>query len=237
MGNNGKNTKIVNCILLVTGLVFLIGGPLIVWLIIKDTQFINLFVLSGLGLILLAQIDRFKEFTVGPVSAKLDKKIEEANVTLEQLQKIAADISSVALTQMMASSFMGNISFKDKLELHDKIIESLKEIGCDPHSIKESEHLWNKGIRLIYHRGFTTLIRREELGTSRISKDPKREKIAQKCQDLQIFENWEAPTPQRMELFLKQNSLDEDQINGLLEEYKYFVENNEIRNKELFLKI
>ena len=127
---------------------------------------------------------------------------------------------------------------KIRLDLHDRIIESLREIGLSEDKIKDVNQMWVKGIGLIYHRGIRyALINRIEQNKIDTKTKSELSKVSEEFQKMQDFKQWKVPSPDEMELFIEEKGLLNQKIKELIEDYRYFLQTGKIRRKEVFEKL
>lgn len=89
------------------GAIFTLVAPLVVGMLSRNPTTLWVVALCGAFVTMLTKIDDLVEISLGPVRAKMRETIREATATIEQLQAVAASIAEVALTDLMASNFMG----------------------------------------------------------------------------------------------------------------------------------
>ncbi|MBU1194959.1 MAG: hypothetical protein KKE62_10170 [Proteobacteria bacterium] len=135
-------------------------------------------------------------------SATVDLVAQKANTTIVQLHNIALSSAEASITELMAANFMGGTTLEARLNLHDQIINSLRDIGIEEDRILKIDNMWVKGVGIIYHRG----IRYELEGRTKpdiinIEASSELRKASNDFQELINFKKWEVPSPGEMELF------------------------------------
>jgi hypothetical protein len=162
--------------------------------------------------------------------------IREATATIEQLRRVAVTISQVTLTDMMAGNFMGGTTLRTRMQLRDRIVQTLQDVGVSGAQISEAESEWRKGISLIYHR----IIRDRLEGRShpsRVNTDASEALLAasREFQSLIDFSRWRAPTPDEMATFLETRGFLNDELQQWINDYQHYLTHNEIRRLDTFL--
>jgi hypothetical protein len=193
-------------------------------------------VIIGAVITLLSKFDKLANFTLGPIKAEMKKELEQAKATVEQLQDIAITTSEATLTNLMASSFMGGMTLRQKIGLHDKIIKTLKNIDVESEKVNKSEEIWRKGIALIYHRYIrvrTALYKSPHTVNFNAPENNKR--AGEELEKLLDFSNWIAPSPEKIREVLNKHNIELDEVNNLVDDYAYFLKYNEVRDLEGFL--
>ena len=171
---------------------------------------------------------------------ELERVAEMATETIGQLKSIACSNAEATITGLMASSFgfTDGLNLKSRIELHDQITITLKEIGVSEDEIKAVSGMWNKGIGVIYFRGISHALEGRTTPNI-INKDanPELLRASREFQELVNFENWEAPTPDEMESFIEAKGFMNDEVKELLKDYRHFLITGEILRREVFEKL
>ncbi len=171
-------------------------------------------------------------------SATVDIVAQRANTTIEQLHKIALTSAEASITDLMAANFMGGTTLETRLNLHDRIIDSLHEIGIEKDNILMIDAMWTKGIGIIYHRGITnTLEGRTEANTVNMKATPELRRAAKEFHEMANFEQWGVPLPSEMESFINKKGFMNDKVRALIEDYRYFIETGEIQRRDVFINL
>lgn len=168
-------------------------------------------------------------------SATVDLIAKDSASTLNQLRCIACTNAEAALTDSMAAIFMGGIDFKTRLELNDRIIDSLIEIGVSEAKIKDTKKMWSKGIGIIYHKHIRNALEgRTEPNTLNMKASPELRKASKEFQETMNFEQWEVLSPDEMESFIEGKGFMNDTVRELISDYRYFLETGIIRRRSVF---
>lgn len=168
-------------------------------------------------------------------SATVDLIAKDAASTVDHLQNIACTTARATLTDLMAANFMGGTTLKNRLDLHDQIIDRLREIGISEDKIKEADKMWSKGIGVIYHRGIRCALEgRTSPNQVNVNASPELRKASDEFQKMQDFEQWEVPSPNEMESFIEEKGFMNDTVRELINDYRYFLETGDIRRRDVF---
>ena len=158
-----------------------------------------------------------------------------AKSTVDQLQNIACFNAEAALTDSMASNFIGGMDLKTRLDLNDRIIDSLIEIGVSEEKIKDAKKMWSKGIGMIYHRGIRNALEgRTEPNTLNIKASPELQTASKEFQETMNFKQWEVLSPDKMESFIEGKGFMNDTVRELISDYRHFLETGNIRRRSVF---
>jgi len=219
------------------GIVFTLVVPILIGKFFSDHSISWVAALCGAFVVLMSKFEILQELSLGPLKAKMREQLREAAATIEQLRKIAAVTSEATLTDLMAGSFMGSMTLKKRLELNDKIIESLKEIGATEEQIKKVELDWRKGISIIYHRTIQHVVeQRKDPNQINPNAPEAAKKAGHEIQELLDFEKWAVPTPHQIKIVLERHKIKSPEVEEWVSDYDHFLKTNEIRNKERFVQ-
>jgi len=220
------------------GVVFTISAPIIIGIEFANTGIAWVAALCGAFVTFISKLHEMAELSVGPVRAKMRETIREANATIDQVRNIARNISETTLTALMAGNFgfTDGLNLRSRLDLHDRLIESLKEIGVPDNEISELDEKWNQGIGVIYYRAIAPLIDGRE-DPNQINMNASEEQIEQRkgWDGLLEFDEWKAPTPDEMQAYMDAQGIVSEGINEWVEDYRNFLEIGEIRRREIFV--
>lgn len=171
-------------------------------------------------------------------SATIDLIAEKAVTTINQLRNIAYTTAQATLTDLMAANFVGGTTLRTRLDLHDQIIASLKEIGVSDDNIRNAETMWRKGVGVIYHRGIHCALEgRTNPNIINMKASPELRKASDEFQNMQDFKQWQVPSPDEMESFIEEKGFMNDSVRELINDYRYFLETGDIRRREVFEKL
>jgi len=168
-------------------------------------------------------------------SATVDLIAKDATSTVDQLRSIACTTAKATLTDLMAANFMGGTTLKTRLDLHDRIVDSLREIGISEDKIKEADEMWSKGIGIIYHRGIRNALEgRTHPNQVNVKASRELRKASDEFQKMLNFEQWEVPSPDEMESFIEEKGFINETVRDLISDYRYFLETGNIRRRSVF---
>lgn len=194
--------------------------------------------LCGAFVTIIARFDALAEFSLGPLKARMKKAIDEATATIDQLQEIASSTSEAALTDLMAGSFMGSMSLAKRIEIHDRLISSLRKIGASDEQIASTEKDWRKGISVIYIRAITYVLeQRKKKNTINTKLSEERKLASKEIEKLNDFTIWKSALPDQIRDILKRHSIDDPAVNQWVDDYEYFLNKNEIRRTDQFVEM
>ncbi|CAG35144.1 hypothetical protein [Desulfotalea psychrophila] len=219
------------------GIVFTLVVPPIIGVYFGDQSTSWAAALCGAFVTFVSRLSELAELSLGPVKAKMKEKVDEASATIEQLRNVAVANSEATLTDLIAGNFIDGMSQAKRLQIHDNIICALRQIGATDAQIENAEKDWKKGITVIYHRIIRRVVMGREQASVINSKTTENQNAAaSEMQDLLDFDNWMAPSPHQIEMILKKYSVRSSEINFWVSDYKHFLECNEIRHGDQFVK-
>jgi len=168
-------------------------------------------------------------------SHTVDLIAKEAASIVEQLRNVAFINAKTILTDIMAANFAGGTTLKTRLELHDQIVDSLKEIGASKDKIRDAEEMWSKGVGVIYHRGIQCALEgRTNPDMINMKASPELRQASKEFYEMVNFEQWEVPSPDEMESFINKKGFMNDAVRELISDYRYFLETGNIRRRSVF---
>ncbi|WP_074905850.1 hypothetical protein [Nitrosomonas communis] len=196
----------------------------------------GIIVLAGAISFAFLNIDKIQRFKGAGFEAEMREIVNNANATIEQLRDVATLSSEAILTSLMADNFFDGTTLATRIKLHDQIIESLKKIGASDIQVSQANQMWNKGMRIIFHRGIRQRIEemREKNGIDAEQKERFRS-VSNEFQELLRFEEWIAPTANEIEAFIRDKGLIDDEINELLLDYREFEVTGKFRRKNVLV--
>jgi len=220
------------------GVIFTIAAPIIIGIYYDNPSTSWVAALCGAFIIFVSKWDEIAELSLGPVKARMKEKIEEVNTIIKQLRQAVTITSQAVLTDLIAGGFMGSMTLAKRLELHRNIISNLREIGASEDQISLAEKDWRKGINAIYHNNIMIVLE-GRVKPSQINPDtPENKKIASnEIKNLSDFSDWNMPTPHQIRSVLTRHSIQEEDVDSLINDYEHFLEHNEIRNPDKFIAV
>ena len=121
---------------------YLIIAPTVVVFLLRRSALAFALVVTGASALLLTRPD-ISSFGLLGLQATLERQIGKVQVTIEELQKLAAAMAKASLTQLaMSGQIMHMLNTDVKFGMRDKIIASLKEIGVSDADMHEAQGTW-----------------------------------------------------------------------------------------------
>lgn len=217
--------------------ILMVGLAMMFGLLGKPTE-MGLIIAAGAIAISFLNIDRIQRFKGAGFEAEMRQAVEHVHATVDQLRVLAAASAESTLTTLMADNFFDGTSLETRLDLHDRLIHSLEEIGVPPSNIAEADHRWRKGVGIIYHRGIRHYLEgRTQKQHINSKADPSVLNASKEFQDLLKFETWQAPSAQEMRDFINAHNVMNTEVDQLLEDYAHFERTNQIRRRNVFVTL
>lgn len=227
----------INRVLFWAGVLFSVIAPLYIGLGLKNINMAWLSLLCGAFVTLMTKYEDIIEFSFGPVKARMRETIRQANATIDQLQKVALSYSTTMLTDLMAGNFMSGTTLENRLNLHDSIIETLRDIGLSDSAIDQAEQQWKKGIGVIYHRIILHTLEGRKKPHEINPETPKEVmELSKEIQEMLDFDHWLAPTPDEIESRIEKRGLMKPEVKEWISDYRHYRKTGEIRRRELFVQ-
>lgn len=228
-----------NVLLAIAGAACLLKGVLSLWNN-DEAAATALGLTAGLVLLLASSIERFEVLKGLGMEARireLKQTVSDANATLVQLRELATSLCHASISDLMASNFMGSMSLKRKVELHDDLIGTLKKLGADSAQVAQADQNWRKGMGVLYHNiVHHHLARRKQRNHVNSDVPPEAKAAAEDFAKLLAFEEWRAPSPDTMETFIESRGQMSTVLQEWIDDYRHYLEHGKIRRPELFFK-
>lgn len=203
----------------------------------KPTE-MGLIIVAGAISIAFLNIDRIQRFKGAGFEAEMRQAVEQAHATVEQLRALAAASAESTLTTLMADNFFDGTTLSTRLDLHDRLIRSLEEIGVPNAQVDEADRMWRRGVGVIYHRGIrNSLEGRTHPNHVNFKADPANLEASKLFQDLLHFETWAAPSSSDMRAFIEGRNLMTPALVELLDDYSHFEKTGIIRRRDVFVAL
>ena len=215
----------------------MVGLAVMFGLLGKPTE-MGLIITAGAIAISFLNIDRIQRFKGAGFEAEMRQAVEHVHATVDQLRVLAAASAESTLTTLMAENFFDGTSLETRLDLHDRLIHSLEEIGVPPSKIAEADHRWCKGVGIIYHRGVRHFLEgRTQNQHINSQADPSILNVAKEFQDLLRFETWQAPSSREMRDFINAHNVMNAEVDQILEDYAHFERTDQIQRRDVFVTL
>ncbi|TDJ52331.1 MAG: hypothetical protein E2O43_04520 [Nitrospina sp.] len=226
-----------NKILFWVGVIFILTVPIYIGIKLENVKVSIISAICAGFIIFVSKMGILTEISLGPLKGKMQETIQEANATIEQLKTISVASAKVTLTSLMAGGFGGGTSLQTKLDLHDELVESLKNVGFSEQELNQADEPWKQGIGLIYHRAIKNIVyKKRNLEPSGSQSSANIQAIYEKFNELLDFDNWQAPSPNEMKNFLENEGVLNKEIGDWINDYQNFLDTGEIRRRDLFIK-
>ena len=203
----------------------------------KPTEMGIIVVAGAIGLAFL-NIDKIQRFKGAGFEAEMKRAVEEANATIEQLREVATTSAEVILTDLMSGNFMDGATLEKRVELHDQLINNLKDIGASEKQIKKADEMWRRGIGIIFFRGIRSALEGREKQSQINTKAEKHVLDASReFQDLLKFKEWKAPPSTQLREFCNKKDVMNPEVDELLKDYAEFENTGKFRRRDVFVKL
>jgi hypothetical protein len=157
--------------------------------------------------------------------------LAEATATIEQVREVTATTARVVLTDLMAGHFMDGMSVRKMLDFHDEILALLDDIGVSDSQKAVAEAEWRKGIGLIYYSKIAKAVDGDS-----VLEGVDKAKLHRELQNLLDMNSWYVPSPHQLADFLCRRKCLTENVKAWIDDYKYYIDNNRLRNQEAFLE-
>jgi hypothetical protein len=215
-----KSETAIRCVLLV----FFIVAPSIRIFLSGDVAGASVLAAVGAAGLLLTRLPDISTFELLALKVTLEKQTRQVDVTLKQLQKMAAALAQSNLTQLaMSGQKLSGISSEYKFEIRSKIIDSLKEIGIGDAEVLGAQVTWiSVSARMIFDN-------LEEIATSLLPDVD----VEQELENLPRDPEYGLPSPKAVRGWITRKSLNEAALMRLVDEYEKMLESGVMTSPQL----
>lgn len=200
----------------------------------------GLMVIAGALGIAFLNLDRIKSFKGGGFEAEMRQAVDEAHATVAQLREMACSIAESTLTTLMAGNFgfSSGLTLDARLDLHDRLVTSLREINVTEMEIHRVRKQWSRGIGVIYHRGVHfALGQQKQRNQVNFDAPEASRKAADEFQKTLDFADWNALASLSMRTFIDVRGLMTPELADLLSDYAFFESTGELQRRQVFVTL
>lgn len=185
-------------------------------------------IIIGLGIAIwfFLTIEKFDYFKGAGIEAKLNKAVNDANATIEELRELAVSLAEPTLTLItMENRMLEYIPLGSKIQMKEEIVNSLKKLNVADSKIQETTKFMDN-----------TIINDHLQKIKYFFENKKIDKQIQKDYE-EKFLVYESLTKhdilhKKLTEFLKERNLMDETISSYLEDLKYFIEHKKLRRPE-----
>ena len=157
------------------------------------------------------------------ITAELKQAIDEANVKIKQLRKLAIAIFEPELSQLAMSGVMlSELSFTYQYERKKQIVDTLNSLGVSQDDITAVSRVWTA----------VTLRKLSNVIAGAIGKSDKQ--LAEKFAGVRIDAHENPVKPDVLRKFLRDNHVTEEAVVELVDDYEHLFKTGEVRRPEVF---
>jgi len=192
-------------------------------------QSLSLAALTLVCLVLAFLFTRFEaveEIAIGPLRAKLQRRIDEAEVILSKLRDVAATMSEIALSTMVRSRYISGFSFEESDKIRTQIIGLLDDLGVDAERMRQVQFELTKDLSRDYVHAI--------LGGHEVPAGASTEQIEEWKAMRRV---WPLPTVEELKGFLSRVGALDDERRLLIEDYEQFIKTDTHRRLDVFLEV
>lgn len=219
-----KRRELGKAIHLWFGILFLAVAPIGVGLFSGTTPLALVVAVCGIAIVLTSKLEALSELSLGPIKAKMQATISEANATIGQLRELAATTATVVLSDLIAGHFMWGMSLTKRIELHDDLVARLQKLGVPKDQIDAARTEWWKGIGVAYHNKIGDNLHARATATGKDGQTV--------TMEFNVLANSKTRTcghPDEYEALFKKYGLLDAETAGWIDDYRHFLKAREIR--------
>jgi hypothetical protein len=179
------------------------------------------------GLLITANLDRLAEFKASKsgIEARTREIFARAEVTIDQLQRLAKTVASQSLSLVQRTGRWGGYTDQEQKKIYDDAIDVLRRIGVAQSDLESIATDWHRVVEFDYAHFI--------LGGH----------IVPEGLDAPAMEEWNSlrnggfekvPTPQQLRDFMEKHGFLSERIQQLLEDYEYYRVNKSHRREQIW---
>nr|MBI1231875.1 hypothetical protein [Cytophagales bacterium] len=205
------------------GILYVLVAPALFFLIENAKEPAVFLLISGVLLAILSRFDDVRELGLFGLKTKIEKAVDEAYATLDQVKEFAKIFAVSSLSNTARSGWWGGIPEDQTRELLKSTQDTLRKLGCDEQEIKE--------ISKDFHDCQLTEYRVTLLGGG-VSQIPKT--TDDTCQEAWSALRGRPETPpvppQELRDFFEKYNFMTDEHSRRIDDYAYYFENKEFQD-------
>jgi hypothetical protein len=179
---------------------------------------------AAAALLLTTRLPDISEFKLLALTVKLQRQSQQIEVTLQQLQRLAIVLAKESLNQLVLAWGPVVMDNAEKIAIRNEIVESLRAIYISPDDIFKAQSGWIFGYCNILATQIEKRVKEIAPNT-----DPQQE-----LQKLANGHEREKPlSPDTLREWLKSKSLNDPDLNQLLQEYDNVYTTGDIKHPDL----
>jgi len=199
---------------------FTVIAPTIATILGNISAAIMLLVIGAAALVL-TRLDDIRRIKLWSLEAELERKIDEARATLEQLRQLARAVAEPALSTLaMQGSIFKELKFSYRYRVQQRIDHALEELGVPVGDRQQVGTIWYAPVA----RGLAGLIVNDVRQT--------RPDLVARIDELGNANGDRPAAPDAYREFLQANGLMNDERAGRLDDYQHFWNTGEVRRPD-----
>ncbi len=219
--------------LVALGVAGLVATIVAVFWLKLDAKQAGVVLAASVFLLLASRLDQITAFSFAGAEAKLDRKVAEADATLNELREAMTTFAQAMLTSSMANEFMDGLPTRRRFDYHDQVMDSLRDLKLTSTQLAKAESGWRQGVAILYHRLFANVVAHQLKSSDKPNQE--RSAIVDKLHKLGDFSTWTSPSPAVVRDFLKKEGVYNAELEQWLEDYEHFLTTGELRRRDSFL--
>jgi hypothetical protein len=210
------------------GIAFTLFVPIIVGLSVQDVALPSIAALCGAFVTVMARFEDLTEFALGPLKAKLEKKVNEADEILEKLRDVACVMVDATLTDLCNGTFFfGGMTIQQRLDYKPKLVELLERIGASQGQIEEALNGWREVVSKIY-------VGHISKGVDNLNEPELKKKF--ESRQAEAHSNGGVLRPCDISEIISSSKSHASSIQGWIKDYQHFLDSGKIRRYEEFVR-
>lgn len=155
--------------------------------------------------------------------AELSAAVDDANVTMDTVKKMAASMVRPMLGMVAAGGRFGGSTYKKKLVFVNEMDQMLKKLGFNDLEIRETHGIYDQYLLWDHGRAIVSAIIPELNGVT---------PLVEQANGFIDFSKFYVATPNEFRAFIEANSINESEIEERIKDLEHFITLKELRRPD-----
>ena len=185
---------------------------------------IEMGIIIGLGIAIwfFLTIEKFEYFKGAGIEAKLNKAVNDANATIEELRELAASLAEPTITLItMENRMFQYIPLSSKIQMKEDIMNSLRKLVVEDSRIKKVASFMDNVITQDHLYRIKDYFEAKKIDDSIL-------RVLEECVGADFLSQGERALMNLTDFIVSENLMDST-VSKYIEDLKYFVENRKLK--------
>ncbi|MEZ5935785.1 MAG: hypothetical protein R3F54_28520 [Alphaproteobacteria bacterium] len=198
----------------------------------------TLAIVGIIAVFFLLNFEKLSKLKLGPLEAIL----REAQDNLKETRSLALRLAEINLEILIGGcfGFQDGLKTRRRFEIHDRIIDSLRQLDIPEIDILDAEKHWRRGINFMFMNQiihvFEMRTKKNQINTKDLQGGERR-KISKSIHEMADLKSWTAPTLQQIRQKITESIFEISfEVESMINNYESFLSSGKINAQDDFLK-